>query len=183
MVSYFLSFAWGICILVSLVGWGGVINRILFPKHRVGWGQRAAWGMAWSMCLGGILNLTQTISQTTILIYLGLGLVYWLFDIYTTRQFFINSVSEIRLDRRDWIFIVGVFAVVFLNLWHYAGSVYSLNFQGLDDYHAYFVYPHKMLQTGSWDQILSAKEGFLPSEDSRFCIPSFSARAATKIFI
>jgi hypothetical protein len=148
MVSYFLAFGWGICLLVSLIGWGGFINRILFPQHRVGWGQRGAWGMAWSMCVGGVLNLTQTISPTTILIYLGLGFLYWLFDIYTARELLINSVSKISFDRRDWVFILGVFAVVLLNIWHYAGSVYSLKFQGLDDYHAYFVYPHKMLQTG-----------------------------------
>jgi hypothetical protein len=149
MISYFLSFAWGICILVSLIGWGGAINRILFPKHRVDWGQRAAWGMAWSMCFGGVLNVTWTISQTALLIYLALGFLYWLVDVYTTRQLLINSVSEFKFERSDGVFIVGIFAVVFLNLWHYAGSVYSLTFQGLDDYHAYFVYPYKMLQMGS----------------------------------
>jgi len=95
------------------------------------------------------LNVTWTISQTAVLIYLALGFLYWLVDVYTTRQFLINSVSEFKFERSDGVFIVGIFAVVFLNVWHYAGSVYSLNFQGLDDYHAYFVYPHKMLQIGS----------------------------------
>ncbi|MEG4457860.1 hypothetical protein [Microcoleus sp. N9_A1] len=80
---------------------------------------------------------------------MALGFIYWLSDFYNIRNLFINSLSEIRLDRSHWLFILGIFAVVFLNLWHYAGSVYSLNFQGLDDYHAYFVYPHKMLQMGS----------------------------------
>jgi len=149
MISYFLSFAWGLCILVSLIGWGTAINRILFAKHRVDWGQRAAWGMAWSTCFGGFLNVTWTISQTAVLIYLALGFLYWLVDVYTTRQLLINSVSEFKFERSDGLFIVGIFAVVFLNLWHYAGSVYSLNFQGLDDYHGYFVYPYKMLQMGS----------------------------------
>ena len=149
MNYYFLSFAWGICILVSLIGWGTAINRILFPKHRVDWGQRAAWGMAWSTCFGGFLNVTWTISQAAVLIYLALGFLYWLVDVYTTRQLLINSVSEFKFERSDGVFIIGIFAVVFLNFLHYAGSVYHLNFQGLDDYHAYFVYPHKMLQIGS----------------------------------
>lgn len=90
MNYYFLFFAWGICILVSPIGWGGAINRILFPKHRVDWGQRAAWGMAWSTCFGGFLNVTWTISQTAVLIYLALGFLYWLVDVYTTRQLLIN---------------------------------------------------------------------------------------------
>jgi len=149
MISYFLSFAWGIWILISFIGWGTAINRFLFPKHRVDWGQRAAWGMASSMCFGGVLNLTWTISQTTVLIYLALGFLYGIVDFYTSRQLFINSVSEFKFDWSERVFILGIFTVVFLNFWHYAGSVYSLNFQGLDDYHAYFVYPHKMLQMGS----------------------------------
>lgn len=149
MNSYFLSFAWGILILISLIGWGGAINRILFPKHRVDWGQRAAWGMAWSMCFGGVLNVTWTISQTTVLIYLALGFIYWLIDFYKSRKLFINSLSEIRLDRSHWLLILGIFAVVLLNLLHYAGWVYSLIFEFSDDYLAYFVYPHKMLQMGA----------------------------------
>lgn len=149
MISYFLCFSWGICIIVSLIGWGGAVKRILFPEHRVDWGQRAAWGMAGSMCFGGLLNVTGTISQASILIYLALGFFYWLVDVYQSRQLLIDSVSQLKLDRSDRVFILGVFVVVFLNVWHYAGSVYSLTFQGLDDYHAYFVYPHKMLQTGS----------------------------------
>lgn len=149
MNSYFLSFAWGIFILISLIGWGGAINRILFPKHRVDWGQRAAWGMAWSMCFGGVLNITWTISQTTVLIYLALGFIYGMSDFYKIRNLFINSLSEIRLNRSHWLLILGILAVVLLNFLHYAGSVYSLIFQWLDDYHAYFVYPHKMLEMGS----------------------------------
>jgi hypothetical protein len=150
MNSYFLSFAWGIFILISFIGWGGAINRILFPKHRVDWGQRAAWGMAWSMCFGGVLNLTWTISQTTVLTYLALGFIYWLIDFYKSRNLFINSLSEIRLYRSHWLLVLGIFAVALLNLWHYAGWVYSLIFDFLDDYHAYFVYPEKMLQMGAF---------------------------------
>jgi len=152
MNLYFLSFAWGIFILISFIGWGGAINRILFPKHRVDWGQRAAWGMAWSMCFGGVLNLTWTISQTTVLIYLALGFIYWLIDFYKSRNLFINSLSEIRLYRSQWLLILGIFALVLLNLWHYAGWVYSINFEflGEDDNYAYFVYPQKMLQMGAF---------------------------------
>jgi hypothetical protein len=150
MNSYFLSFAWGIFILISFIGWGGAINRILFPKHRVDWGQRAAWGMAWSMCFGGVLNLTWTISQTTVLIYLGLGFIYWLIDFYKSRNLFINSLSEIRLYRNQWLLILGIFVLVLLNILHYAGWVYSFIFDFLDDYTAYFVYPQKMLQMGAF---------------------------------
>ncbi|OKH24869.1 hypothetical protein NIES593_06540 [Hydrococcus rivularis NIES-593] len=44
ITSYLFAFGWGIFILLSFIGWGGLINRILFPKDRVDWGQRSAWG-------------------------------------------------------------------------------------------------------------------------------------------
>lgn len=34
MIPYFLAFGWGILILLSFIGWGSVLNRILFPKNR-----------------------------------------------------------------------------------------------------------------------------------------------------
>ncbi|MBA7689424.1 hypothetical protein ES703_97931 [subsurface metagenome] len=49
MTSYFFSFSWGIGILFSLIGWGSAINRLFFPKDRTDWGQKAAWGVAFSI--------------------------------------------------------------------------------------------------------------------------------------
>jgi hypothetical protein len=32
MSAYLIAFAWGICLLLSFVGWGTALNRLLFPK-------------------------------------------------------------------------------------------------------------------------------------------------------
>jgi predicted small integral membrane protein len=151
MTSYFVAFSWGICIILSLVGWGGVLNRILFPKDRVGWGQRSAWGIAFSVVVGGVLNVTWTISRTVVLIYLGLGLVYWLFDFYKNRDLVLNSLSqEIRECRKDKVVFIGTLIICLLILVQYAGWVSTpLGFNTHDDYHGYFVFPNKMLQMGS----------------------------------
>lgn len=161
MISYLISFSWGICLLLSLIGWGKVLNHILFPNQRIDWGQRAAWGLAFSVIIGGILNATSTISQTTILIFLGLGLVYCLVDLVNHRKSIGSNLLQLFQEiRKDKIILAGIATVSLLILIQYAGWVYTgrLNFANMvyadgfntsDDYHAYLVFPHKMLQLGS----------------------------------
>jgi hypothetical protein len=161
MISYLVSFSWGICLLLSLIGWGKVLNHILFPNQRIDWGQRAAWGLAFSVIIGGILNATSTISQTTILIFLGLGLVYCLVDLVNHRKSIGSNLLQLFQEiRKDKIILAGIALVSLLILIQYAGWVYTgrTNFANMvyadgfntsDDYHAYLVFPHKMLQLGS----------------------------------
>lgn len=162
MASYFFSFSWGIVVLFSLIGWGGVINRLFFPKGRTDWGQKAAWGVAFSIFVGGILNVTWTISRTTILVYLGVGLLFWLFDIFKTKRSDTGSLSNRIYDyRKDKIVIIGTFVVFFLLLLQYGGWISTKvfdghdrrdlfhSFNGHDDFHTYCVFPEKMIQTGS----------------------------------
>src|SRR5229473_1579496 len=96
--SYFFAFSWGILIPVSLTGWGCVLNRLLFPKAQTDWGQRAAWGLALSVVVGGVLNLLSCISRTTILVYLGLGMVAWATDCLLRRSSPSKSASQLVAD-------------------------------------------------------------------------------------
>jgi hypothetical protein len=150
MLFYFFYFLWGIVIIFSLVGWGSAVNRVLFPKSRIDWGQKAAWGTAFSIFWGGLLNVTWTISRTTILVYLGAGLLYWLFDIFKTKPLSISLLSNrIRDYRSDKTAAVGIIVLFLLVLLQYSSWVSTQNFNYHDDFHAYFVFPKKMLQTGS----------------------------------
>ncbi|MBE9123822.1 hypothetical protein IQ269_24240 [Tychonema sp. LEGE 07199] len=147
---YFLSFAWGIFILVSLIGWGGVVNRILFPQYRVDWGQRAAWGIAWTIIFGGLLNVTWTISQATILIYICLGALYGIIDAWANKTLIADELNRlINAFKENSFLAIGTFIAFLLAAVQYSGSVAWYNFNPHDDYHAYFVFPHKMLQIGS----------------------------------
>src|SRR5713226_3917196 len=162
MATYFVSFSWGICILLAFVGWGGLINRILFPKHQIDWGQRAAWGIAFSILVGGLLNATSSISRTTVFIYVGSGAVFWFTDLFIRKLSLKSSLclSTVALAK-DPPLLVGTLIVLFLAILDYAGSVFTqlrwvgINgpvFNSVDDLQAYFVYPIKMLQTGSMGQ-------------------------------
>jgi hypothetical protein len=163
MGSFFFAFGWGIFILLSLTGWGSVLNWLLFPNDRTDWGQRAAWGVALSVVVGGVLNLLSSISRTTILFYLGLGIAFWVIDLLVRRprppESISHPASNLR-SRKAYLIICGVL-VILLALIQYAGSIsvarsdYPSSFAGpvrfnqADDFQAYFIFPEKMLQLGS----------------------------------
>ncbi len=150
MSSYFFAFLWGIVILFSLIGWGTIINHLLFPKNQTGWGQKATWGMAFSICMGGIFNLTSTISQTTILIYLGLGFLFWIIYSFSDCNPIINSWKKIFDDwQKNRGFLIGFLIISLLIFIQYAGWVYSHRFHPGDDIGGYFIFPNQMLQIGS----------------------------------
>lgn len=160
VASYLLAFSWGILTLLAFIGWGGVLNRLLFPEDHTDWGQRAAWGLALSVVVGGVLSLLSCISRTTILAYLGLGIVAWAIDSLVRGRSLFGTPSLDRmpnpLDRR--IAAGGLFVVACLALVQYAGSVSvpqhegaatPANFNPSDDFQGYFVFPERMLQTGT----------------------------------
>jgi hypothetical protein len=163
MASYFFAFGWGILILLSLIGWGSVLNQILFPKQATDWGQRAAWGMAFSVVVGGVLNLLSCISRATVLIYLGLGMTAWAIHSLVGRPWRFESTFSRTPDLSpSKTLLVGTALIVtVLALIQYAGSVSvvrhdspsgfagAVRFNQADDFQAYFVFPEKMLQLGS----------------------------------
>jgi hypothetical protein len=162
MTSYFLAFTWGFVILVAWIGWGRLLNRILFPEARTDWGQSAAWGLALSVVVGGMLNVLSYISRTTVLVFLGAGLAIWLLDLLIRPTGEVKSNFPLLTNfRSSKILLVVGALIVFLASIQYAGSVSvsrsdspssaagPVRFNQADDFQAYFVFPEKMLQLGS----------------------------------
>ena len=150
MNDYCIAYLWGILILLSFVGWGGIINRILFPKYRFDWGQQATWGVAWSIFVGGLLNLTWNISKTTIFLFLVIGLLCWGIDFWWHGKFFLKFLSKNfrKILNNKLLFIGGIITCILIFI-QYGSSVFSYQFHPHDDYQAYFVFPQKMIQMGS----------------------------------
>jgi hypothetical protein len=159
MGAYLSSLSWGLVILLAFTGWGSAVNRVFFPRNRVDWGQRAAWGIALSVVVGGILNLTGTVSQTSVLAWVALGVVLWFLDLLFHRSA-VRAARGVLLCqlRKVRLLFAGAIAVAALSLLQYAGSISNsqsggrlepTTFNFHDDFHAYLVFPEKMLQTGS----------------------------------
>jgi len=162
VASYFLAFSWGFLILLSLIGWGSALNRLLFPRESTDWGQRAAWGLALSVVIGGVMNLLWCISRVTTLTYLGVGILVWLVDSIIRWPSLFKSASARIEDFRQLhlrpLLTAGLIIISLLVFTQYANSISALrhdgpltasNFNAYDDFQAYFVFPAKMLQTGS----------------------------------
>jgi hypothetical protein len=127
-----------------------MVNRFIFPNHRSDWGQRGAWGIAFSVFIGGILNATWTISQSVVLSYLAIGLLFWFYDLYKSKRPTFNSFSDqIQRNVKDRVVLFGVLIVFTMLFLRYANSISSPKFNGHDDLKTYMVFSIKMLQNGS----------------------------------
>jgi hypothetical protein len=174
MINYFLVFSWGILLLLSFIGWGNIINKILFHKYRVDWGQRAAWGVAWAIAVGGLLNLTWSISRVTILLFLVSGLVYWIFDFWQHRKSFIKSLlSYFKSALNNRLVFLGwslIFVIIFIQ---YGSLLFSYQFHPHDDYQAYFVFPKKMIELGSMGADPFSERRLLSSLGGQYFLHTF----------
>jgi hypothetical protein len=154
---YVFGFGWGLLILLSLAGWGSLLNWLCFPQTDAGWGQRIAWGMAWSAVAGGLLNLASCISKTAILTYLGAGIVLAGTALWRGRE---RSGEPRPGSYRKALLWLGI-PLIALTFVQYAGTVSvarwdfpsspagPVRFNQSDDFQAYFNFPEKMLQLGT----------------------------------
>lgn len=81
---------------------------------------------------------------------MSLGVIVWAIDSYQNRNLILNSLFQrLRDCQKDKFVLVGSILAIVLIFVQYAGWVSNASFHGHDDYHAYFVFPEKMLQIGS----------------------------------
>ena len=162
MRAYFAAALWGVSILLSMIGHGSIVKRLLCPDQDIDWGWRAAWGLTLSACVGGVLDLTGTISRTTVLLFLLVGFLSFVLGLARTSSPTWAVISSIWVRLRDdrsyrFAAILVVFVGLFLaaryaisvSLFEFHGSTRPDNFNVLDDFQAYYVFPRKMLETGS----------------------------------
>ena len=112
-------------------------------------GLLGALGMAFSVILGGLFNLLGVISPLLLRLYLLVGIFLFGTLVYSRRQGLYESFSQtIKLLSGNRILVVGtvlVAVLLLLNLFHVKSSLLNSH----DDFHAYLVFPLKMLKTGS----------------------------------
>jgi hypothetical protein len=149
--SIFLAASWGLVLIVSFVGLGRLLNRILIPAFPAGWGQQAVFGMALSVIIGGWLNLLGIISPPVVLAIVLAGLMEIASALYRQRTRIINvfqdKLQRYRENQYVPILVLCVVLLAFLKYWGAAAGAH-FSFNDMDDFTAYFAFPEKMLQTG-----------------------------------
>lgn len=135
--------AWGLLLLASFAGWGSVVARFLVPGHRIDLGLRMAWGMAGLLAMGGVLCLTATATRPVLLVIAWAGVVAEMLFTWQRRRIAVPGAAQRSV-------VTTVVLIVLLGLvliQFYLGAVYGR--QSADDYNAYFVYPQKILASGT----------------------------------
>jgi len=149
-VSYAAMFGFGIVLLGSWAGWGAAIHKLVFRRVVADRGMQAGWGLALTLLVGGLLNLTGQVASRSILLFVTAGFALLLWDGYRDRHrlsaTFCVLISRLR---REWRLAAAVVALCGALAVVYAASICSTRFNDHDDLQAYFVFPAKMIQTGA----------------------------------
>ncbi len=163
-LTYVCDYLWGLCVIVSWAGWGGLLRSALriTDRRSADWGIRAGWGASVTIAIGGVLNLCHISYQPVVIALVVTGLLCELAGLILRFRRWLPRYRRWRASpkvvkhtlvktRRRLIpalLFIGpcILALAFL----YTGSVhqpYCLN--PYDDYLAYMVFPIRMLQTGT----------------------------------
>ena len=147
--SFAATAAWGLAVLASFVGWGGVVGAWLFGSRKSDVGLRAAWGMAFAILFGGCCLLFHLASPGMIVAFVGLGIVCAvIIALREPRVRFDLAGSAARWKERPGSSLLLVLCVG-AALVQYAGSICNLRFNPNDDFMAYFPFARQILQQGT----------------------------------
>jgi len=135
---------WGAVLLVSCSGWGGLIERLAFSDRRHDLGMRMAWGFGAVLSLGGVLCLMGWANARVLLALalIGVGLACvraaaaWGDD---DRAKSLPSIGMAPL-----LLFVGILAAL-----QYYGGIARAKISPDDDLAVYFVFPEKILASGT----------------------------------
>jgi hypothetical protein len=138
---------WGLAIIFSFSGWGSWIAGRLVPELDVDWGLRAAWGLAVTLAVGGLLCFCGLARRPVLLIWIFAGMVL------AGRQMWKSGWPR-RSGRRPWaelplgweaVLVAGTVAIAF---YLYLGSAARTMPNPSDDWPAYLPFIRRLLQSG-----------------------------------
>lgn len=150
-LPFLFAVFFAVFIIFSMIGWGGGLGIFLFnKKNRDFFGLNASLGICLSIVIGGLLNLFSLINKTIIQIFLMVGFLLFIFLFVRLGKKNIEKYRTIKLNSfSDKVYLAGVFIFLFLIFFQFVSIISVNNFNKADDYMAYFVFPEKMIQTGS----------------------------------
>ncbi len=143
---------WTLIIIAAWTGWGFLLC-LLLPRHYrdADWGLIASWGMAVSIALGGLLNLSALMSPGVGIAFVVLGSGSWIFRAAEKVNKWIRrrvwALSGVK--RPSQVHPSAIVLPVLLGLLLYTQvGLGEIDFNDADDFHAYLVFPLKMLNVG-----------------------------------
>ncbi|MBI4634042.1 MAG: hypothetical protein HY742_09155 [Deltaproteobacteria bacterium] len=150
---------WGLVLLCSFIGYGTVLERLLFGRERFGWANKAAWGMSFYLVTGGIMIGFHAVSRLFLLAMVLVGCLFGLADAVAGRVHLHEGFVVVRekMRARPYIYALRVSAIgviVLLVAIQYLASsdltplVAMKRYASLmDDLRGYFVFPKQILES------------------------------------
>ncbi|MCY3023533.1 MAG: hypothetical protein NTW87_31520 [Planctomycetota bacterium] len=145
-----LAYAWTLCVLVSFIGWGFAVNRLLYRQSDVHWGLQATWGIALTTAVGGLLNFGGLVSVRIVLLYVFVGVAFFVRGKMRGARPDSAMVARLKAlfapDRWTaalWLLLLPCLAADVAVWTWYADPNFA------DDLQSYFVFAERMLQAGS----------------------------------
>jgi hypothetical protein len=170
MYSYFFGFIWGLVILAALIGWGRLWFALFKQQILATPFAQAAYGLAISVIIGGVLNLARDVSKASDLVYLAAGVL----------SFLVLYGRDLLLGKLHFQFpkIKGVggfvaVAIVAMVLLRFSLSISFFPFHPYDDLQGYLAFPAKMIQTGSLGLNPFSERGAISSLGGKYFLDTF----------
>lgn len=137
-------------IFLALTGWGWIAARLLRLTRQPDFSMLPALGMAISAVLGGIFSLLGIVSPTMTHLYLAAGTgATAMMLIINRRQLSATGTNLVTYLRKNpLVLLPGILAIGLLMITILQSGLSHFNTH--DDFHAYLVFPSKMIQTGSF---------------------------------
>jgi hypothetical protein len=147
--SFATTAVWGLIVLSSFTGWGGALAACLFRKRQIDIGLSTAWGMAFTVVIGGPALLFNLASREVLIAFVVLGCVLALSQLARALPSSIDiAVLTARWKARPGsALLLGV--CVGAALLQYVFSVCNLRFNPNDDFVAYFPFARQILEQGT----------------------------------
>ena len=146
MLHYWLTiaggFLWVLAVWASFAGWGGLLGQLVGLRRELA--MDCCLGVAFAVFLGGLVNLLRIMGPALVIGLVVAGAVLAA----------LQYLPALRQVRRLSLPVGGlakllIAATALLAAVAVLGYVFSTDFNRIDDYPAYLVYPQKMLATGS----------------------------------
>jgi hypothetical protein len=144
---FVFALVWGLLLLQALDGLGLLVVAAA-QMRLAGWGIQAAIGLAVLICIGGWLNWFSAANDHNLTVVIWIGVAISVAG--RIARLVIQPQRGRRLSAKSSKTLLGLCAMVSLVLiWRYLLSAAWPVFNGHDDFHAYLVFPTKLLEFGS----------------------------------
>ncbi len=150
VLTFWIVAVWGVAVLMSWVGWGTLMGMGVSKEERFDWGLRAAWGMAGTLAVGGVLVAVHLATVVVLQALVLGGVAVWGLIVFGVKRRRVEGGVE-------WRWKVPVLLLVVVAYLGSVGATSSVDLNWSDDLPIYLPLVKRMVQTGGLEEPFSLR--------------------------